>query len=112
MKITKRQLKRIIKEEKHKILKEQGMPGIEGPVRDLWGSQDDDKIDADHEIDKDMRDLLSLAEKVELKAKEIRTKMEDHDYGDWAGGREADDLGAALHRVWIAFGMEPEDMFQ
>jgi hypothetical protein len=41
MKITKRQLKRIIKEEKRRILKEQGMPGIEGPVRDLWGSKED-----------------------------------------------------------------------
>jgi hypothetical protein len=41
MKITKRQLRRIIKEEKRKILKEQGIPGIEGPVRDLWGSMED-----------------------------------------------------------------------
>ena len=36
MKITKRQLKRIIKEEKAKLLNEQ-MPGVDRQVRDLWG---------------------------------------------------------------------------
>ena len=42
MKITKRQLRRIIKEEKTRVLRESGMPGIEGPVRDLWGSKEDE----------------------------------------------------------------------
>jgi hypothetical protein len=41
MKITKHELRRIIKEEKARVLREQGMPGIEGPVRDLWGSKED-----------------------------------------------------------------------
>tara|TARA_R110000824_G_scaffold60853_20_gene162491 strand:+ start:1136 stop:1651 length:516 start_codon:yes stop_codon:yes gene_type:complete len=41
MKITKRQLRRIIKEEKTKLLNE-GMPGVDRQVRDLWDSPDED----------------------------------------------------------------------
>jgi len=39
MKITKRQLRRIVKQEKRKVIKEQGMPGIDKAVRDLWGDK-------------------------------------------------------------------------
>ena len=50
MKITKRQLRRIIKEEKAKLLREQGMPGIEGPVRDLWGPSKNPRHGGEHGV--------------------------------------------------------------
>ena len=94
MRITKRQLRRIIKEEKHRILKEQGMPGIEGPVRDLWGPKEDQAVDlktadewADHLgqiIDQDMtsRGLTSyreegaaVVEALEMLRREIKDEM-------------------------------------
>ena len=87
MKITKRQLRRLIKEEKARLLREQ------------------------FTITDDMHELLKILEKASNKASEIEKKMQDVKYAQLAGGREADDLGGALQRVWTAFGMEPEDMF-
>ena len=41
MKITKNQLRRIIREEKARLLNEQ-MPGVDRQVQDLWSSDDPD----------------------------------------------------------------------
>jgi hypothetical protein len=86
MKITKRQLRRIIKEEKARLLREQGPLGVAG------------------QIDNDMQELMELVAIAEDKATEIESKMQDVEYGQHAGGREADDLELALANVWKAFG--------
>jgi len=88
MKITKRQLRRIIKEEKTQLLKEQGPLGVAG------------------QLDNDMTDLIELIGRAEHMAAEIELKMQDVEYGQHAGGREAEDLQAALAGVWDAFGVE------
>ena len=90
MKITKRQLRRIIKEEKAKLLREQreqGPFGVSG------------------QIDNDMQELIELVARAEDKATEIESKMQDVEYSQHAGGREAEDLKAALAGVWDAFGI-------
>jgi hypothetical protein len=91
MKITKRQLRNIIREEKRR-LNEQGPREYE------------------LDIERDMSELLALVEKAQGKAAEISVNMKDVEYGQWAGGREADDLQLALHKVWEVFGMNPEDL--
>jgi hypothetical protein len=94
MKITKRQLKRIIRKEKAKLLREQreqGPLGVSG------------------QIDNDMQELMELVARAEDKATEIESKMQDVEYGQHAGGREADDLHMALENVWAAFGMDQGD---
>ncbi len=95
MKITKRQLRRIIKEEKTKLLREQS---------ERWppsGSAE--------QIDNDMQKLMELVARAEEKATEIAVKVRDVEYGQHAGGREADDLHMALENVWAAFGMDQGD---
>jgi hypothetical protein len=87
MKITKRQLRRIIKEEKARLLAEQ-----EG------------------HIDADMQQLLQILDQAASKATEIDKKMQNVEYGQWAGGREADDLQLALIKVWHRFGMKGENL--
>jgi hypothetical protein len=89
MRITKRQLRRIIKEE---LLREQGPLGVSG------------------QIDNDMQELLQILKTAESKAAEIDQKMQDVEYGQHAGGREADDLQLALIKVWHRFGMKGEDL--
>jgi RNA 3'-terminal phosphate cyclase len=96
MKITKRQLRRIIKEEKVRILREQSYPSPDG---DLTAQS----------LDNDMQELMELVARAEDKATEIESKMQDVEYGQHAGGREADDLHIALENVWVAFGMEQGD---
>ena len=97
MKITKRQLRRIIKEEKAKILSE-------NPY--------DDKIDAEmkKDIELDMGELLQILDTAADKANEIRMQMDNTNYSEWAGGREADDLQLKLIKVWRAMGFEGEDL--
>jgi len=96
MKITKRQLKRIIKEEKARLLREQTYPS---PAGNLTVPS----------IEEDMQELLELVARVEDKATEIESNMQDVEYGQEAGGREADDLRIALGNVWTAFGMDQGD---
>ena len=87
MKITKRQLRRIIKEEKAKLLREQGPLGVEG------------------QISADMERLLGLLQEAEVEADKIHQRVSsDVEYSQHAGGREADDVELALSRVWQAFG--------
>ena len=87
MKITKRQLRRIIKEEKARLLREQGPLGVSG------------------QIDADMERLLGLLQEAEVEADKIHQRVSsDVEYSQHAGGREADDVELALLRVWQAFG--------
>ena len=109
MKITKRQLRRIIKEERAALMEQPDVP-------DVLGSMDTGKFqprnDMGDAIAKDMQDLLRIVAKAKDKAAEIRNRLEvDVEYGERAGGREADDLGMALQDVWEAFGLDPRDMF-
>ena len=96
MKITKRQLKRIIKEEKARLLREQTYPSPDGNL-------------TAPPIEGDMQELMELVARAEDKATEIESKMQDVEYGQHAGGREADDLHMALENVWAAFGMDQGD---
>ena len=87
MKISKRQLKRIIKEEKARLLREQGPLGVAG------------------QIDADMERLLGLLQEAEVEADKIHQRVSsDVEYSQHAGGREAEDVEMALSRVWQAFG--------
>ena len=112
MRITKRQLRRIIKEEKAKILREAPgeyvWPEVEFPSENPY----DDKIDAEmkKDIELDMDELLQILDTAAAKANEIRTKMDNTNYAEWAGGREADDLQLKLIKVWRAMGFEGEDL--
>ena len=87
MRITKKQLRRIIKEERQKLLREQGPLGVSG------------------QIDTDMELLLGILQEAEVEADKIHQKVSsDVEYSQHAGGREADDVEMALSRVWQAFG--------
>jgi hypothetical protein len=96
MKITKRQLRRIIREEKAHLLREQSYPSPDGNL-------------TIPPIEGDIQELMGLVARAEDKATEIESKMKDAVYAEWAGGREADDLYRALQNVWAAFGMDQGD---
>jgi hypothetical protein len=121
MRITKRQLKRII----HESLNEAGpSPDMSDPdwhpnMSQEWESRSqseerhqDDKIDAEmkKDIELDMDDLLQILDTAAVKANEIRTKLDNSNYAEWAGGREADDLQLKLIKIWRAMGFEGEDL--
>jgi len=106
-KVSKRQLRRIIREESARLTEAAPFP-VTSRVHPDFAAAIRGETD---KIDDDMRDLLSLVAVAEGKAKEINAKMANVEYGQNAGGREADDLGAALHKVWISLGMDAEDMF-
>ena len=81
MKITKRQLRRIIKEEKARLLREQGPLGVAG------------------QIDADMERLLGLLQEAEVEADKIHQRVSsDVEYSQHAGGREAEDVEMALSK--------------
>ena len=103
MRITKRQLRRIIKEEKARLLNEM-MPGVDRQVRDLWGPGGGGQDGPEPDIERDMRELLSHLQEAEALAADVNAAMDDVEYGEWAGGREALDLELALSKVWKAFG--------
>jgi hypothetical protein len=87
MRITKRQLRRIIKEERQKLLREQGPLGVSG------------------QIDTDMERLLGILQEAEVEADKIHQKVSsDVEYSQHAGGREAEEVELALSKVWQAFG--------
>ncbi len=46
MKVSKRQLKRIIKEEKRKLSESSNLPGYQAPIGDLYVNLDNDQLDA------------------------------------------------------------------
>ena len=86
MRISKQQLRRIIREEKRR-LNEGGRAG--------------------HftQIDADMERLLGLLQEAEVEADKIHQRVSsDVEYSQHAGGREAEDVEMALSRVWQAFG--------
>ena len=105
MKITKRQLRRIIKEEKAALLREV-------TPEDLAAQGTYDEIDAmtKHAIELDMDELLQILDAAAVKANEIRTEMDNSNYAEWAGGREADDLQLKLIKVWRAMGFDGRDL--
>jgi len=95
MKVTKRQLRRIIKEEKAKMIREQPYSSPGGNL-------------SAESLDNDMTDLIELIGRAEHMAAEIELKMQDVEYAENAGGREAEDLQAALAGVWDAFGVDSD----
>ena len=84
MKITKRQLRKIIKEEKQKLFKEQ------------YGGDNFGVLD----------DLLSLLRQAEGVAAMIDQNDEN------ATGQEGMELAAALQDIWVAFGGQPDEIFK
>ena len=105
MKISKRQLRRLIKEEKTRLLNEIS-------PEDLAAQPVYDEIDAmtKHAIERDMDELLQILDTAAVKANEIRKEMENVEYAEWAGGREADDLQLRLIKVWRAMGFDGRDL--
>ena len=71
-----------------------------------------DEIDTEmkKDIEIDMDELLQILDTAAAKANEIRTKMDNTNYAEWAGGREADDIQLKLIKVWRAMGFEGEDL--
>ena len=109
MKITKRHLRNIIREERSKLIEQADIPDVVGA---MGAGKFQPRNAMNDEGLKDMQDLLGIVAKARDKAAEIRNRLEnDAEYGEWFGGREADDLGMAIQDVWEAFGLEPEDMF-
>jgi len=93
MKITKRQLRRIIKEEKARLISEEYGMG--------------------KNIEADMQSLMDYLRGAEERAAYIRTAVDaDVAYAERAGGREGDDLAMALERVYEAFGLDPTEIFK
>ena len=80
------------------------MPGVDRQVRELWGADDEGHGGIEPDVERDMSELLSHLREAESLATDISEAMEDVEYGQWAGGREALDLESALSRVWKAFG--------
>jgi len=109
MKITKRQLRRIIKEEKARLTEQPDIPDVMGAMGGgkFQPRQNDPR---EGELDSDMQELLQILDTAALKAEEIEKKVDDVEYSQWAGGREADDLQLALIKVWRRFGMKGEDL--
>lgn len=90
MKISKRQLRRIIKEEL---------------VKEEYGMGKD--------IEEDMLSLLSYLQGAVDRAEYIRTASNaDVAYAERAGGREADDLAMMLEEIWVGMGFDPGQIFK
>jgi hypothetical protein len=99
MKITKRQLRRIIREETIQLMEQPDIP-------DIMGAMGGGKFQPrESEIDADMKRLLGILQEAEVEADKIHQKASsDVEYSQRAGGREADDVELALSKVWQAFG--------
>jgi len=116
MRITKRQLKRIIKEEKARILSEvtpgERADALKLSAEDMAAQPVYDEIDAmtKHAIERDMDELLQILDTAAVKANEIRMEMDNSNYAEWAGGREQDDLQLKLIKVWRAMGFHGPDL--
>ena len=91
MKVTKRQLRRIIKEEKARILSEvtpgERADALRLSAEDIAAQPVYDEIDAmtKHAIERDMDELLQILDTAAVKANEIRKEMENVEYAEWAG---------------------------
>ena len=101
MKITKRQLRRMIKEEKSRILKE-GMPGIEGPVRDLWGSREDQQDHRDPSPGYDYDPDSDPAQQAQADMEQ----MQYEEYKTWA--KETGQITPAASSVMATYFVEQE----
>ena len=94
MRISKRQLRRIIKEEKAVLLKEEYGMG--------------------RSAEEDMMSLVSYLQGAIERAAYMRTAMSarGHEYSQDASGREANDLAQALEDIWIEAGFDPDEIFK
>ncbi len=93
MKVTKRQLKRIIKEEKRKLLKEEYGMGKDSTT--------------------DMEILLGYLRGAADRAGYMHTAQRaDPAYGGTFGGNESLDLAQALEDIYVAFGGVPTEVFK
>ena len=93
MKITKRQLRRIIKEEKSRLLKEEYGMG--------------------RNAEEDMMSLVNYLQCAIERAAYIRTAMSsDVTYAETARGNEALDLAEALEDIWVEAGFDPSEIFK
>jgi hypothetical protein len=93
MKITKRQLRRIIKEEKARLLKEEYGMG--------------------RNAEEDMMSLVSYLQGGIERASYMRTAMSaDVAYAETARGNEALDLAEVLEEIWIEAGFDPGEIFK
>jgi len=93
MKITKRQLRRIIKEEKSRLLKEEYGMG--------------------RNAEEDMMSLVNYLQGAIERAAYIRTAMSaDVTYAETARGNEALDLAEALEDIWVEAGFDPSEIFK
>ena len=110
MKITKRQLRRIIKEEKIKVIREQQATTA---VPTDFSPEAEAADEAALDLQEDMADLINLVAVAEAKAGDIVRRLDTDDrYNEAASGREASDLSGALERVWTAFGGERDEIFK
>jgi hypothetical protein len=94
MKITKRQLRRIIKEEKSRLLKEEYGMG--------------------KSAEEDMMSLVNYLEGAIDRAAYMRTALSASGpaYAETARGNEALDLAGALEEIWIEAGFDPSEIFK
>ena len=106
IKITKRQLRRIIKEEKAKVLAE-SMPGVDKQVRELWDDEEDPKRD----------DLMGALQK-EWGLKNVKTteEFDGTPGGIWLSGESdvpVSDSGLPMYDYYMDmdpynFGIHPD----
>ena len=93
MRITKRQLRRIIKEEKSRLLKEEYGMG--------------------RNAEEDMMSLVSYLQGGIERAAYMRTAISaDPAYAETARGNEALDLAEVLEEIWIEAGFDPGEIFK
>jgi len=94
MKITKRQLRRIIKEERSRLLKEEYGMG--------------------QSAEEDMMSLVNYLQGGIDRAAYMRTALESGGpaYGETAQGTEANDLAEVLEEIWIEAGFDPGEIFK
>ena len=91
MKISKRQLRRIIREETSKHLVEQSRTIAPEQMLRV-------------EFDDDFHQLIASLENAVVAAREMGRKMQNVEYSQWAGGREANDVERLLGFIWEEFG--------
>jgi hypothetical protein len=94
MKITKQQLRRIIKEEKARLLKEEYGMG--------------------QNAEEDMMSLVNYLQGGIDRAAYMRTAMSANvaGYAETARGNEALDLAEVLEEIWIEAGFDPGEIFK
>ena len=94
MRITKRQLRRIIKEEKSRLLKEEYGMG--------------------KNAEEDMLTLVSYLEGAIDRAAYMRVALESGGtaYAETATGQESNELSMILQEIWVEAGFDPTEIFK